>query len=95
MACAHGLDRNGGRGKLGYGSPYNSEAITWSASGGVNNPSFSGVTNRTSSGMMSKAAMQGNLFGTSTHIEVGANLQYSQESNNEMVMYSGTAILSE
>jgi hypothetical protein len=95
MACAHGLDRNGARGKLGFGAPYNSETITWSASGGVNNPSFSGVTNGTSSGMMSKAAMQGNLFGTSTHIEVGANLQYSQESNNEMVMYSGTAILSE
>ena len=44
---------------------------------------------------MSKADMQGNLFGTSTHIEVGANLQYSQESNDEMIMYSGTAILSE
>lgn len=93
--CASGLDRNGGRGKLGYGAPYYSDTITWSAIGGVNNPSFSGVNNRTSAGMMSKAAMQGNLFGTSTHIEVGANLQYSQESNTQMIMYSGTAILSE
>ena len=45
--------------------------------------------------MISKQAMQGNLFGTSTHIEVGANLQYSQEGNSKMIMYSGTAILSE
>ena len=94
-SCSQGLDRNGGRGKLGFGRPYHTDTITWIASGGVNNPSFSGVHNKTSSGMMSKAAMQGNLFGTSTHIEVGANLQYSQESNLQMIMYSGTAILSE
>ena len=94
-SCSQGLDRNGGRGKLGFGRPYHTDTITWIASGGVNNPSFSRVHNKTSTGMMSKAAMQGNLFGTSTHIEVGANLQYSQESNLQMIMYSGTAILSE
>ena len=93
--CSQGLDRNGSRGKLGYGRPYHTDTITWSASGGVNNPSFAGVSGRTSAGMASKQAIQGNLFGTSTHIEVGANLQYSQESNSQMIMYSGTAILSE
>ena len=94
-SCAQGLDRNGSRGYLGGGRPYLTDTITWSASGGVNNPSFSGATSRTSEGMISKQAMQGNLFGTSTHIEVGANLQYSQEGNSQMIMYSGTAILSE
>jgi hypothetical protein len=39
--------------------------------------------------------MQGHLFGTSSHVEVGANLEFSRETNNQMIMMSGTAVLSE
>ena len=39
--------------------------------------------------------MWGKLYGTSSHIESGAALHFSRETNKEMIMYSGTAILSE
>ena len=52
---------------------------------------------------MTKTAMQGHLFGTwsktgsviESHIEVGADLQFSRELNEQMIMMTGTAILSE
>ena len=39
--------------------------------------------------------MYGNLFGKSNHVEAGANLIFSRENNSELIMMSGTAILSE
>ena len=53
--------------------------------------------------IMTKTEMQGHLFGTwsktgsviESHIEVGANLQFSRELNDQMIMMTGTAILSE
>ena len=42
-----------------------------------------------------KREMQGHLFGTANDIEVGANLRFLRETNRQMIMMTGTAILSE
>ena len=91
--CEHGLDFMGGRGAIG--------SVTWT-SGTVNAgvPHFvrNNVTNEAINRglrIATKKSMQGHLFGTSSHVEVGANLEFSRETNNQMIMMSGTAVLSE
>ena len=39
--------------------------------------------------------LKGHLFGTSSHLEMGADLQFSRENNKELIMLTGSAILSE
>ena len=92
-SCEHGLDFMGGRGAIG--------SVTWT-SGTVNAgvPHFvrNNVTNEAINRglrIATKKSMQGHLFGTSSHVEVGANLEFSRETNNQMIMMSGTAVLSE
>lgn len=92
-SCEHGLDFMGGRGAIG--------SVTWT-SGTVNAgvPHFvrNNVENEfINSGLRitTKKSMQGHLFGTSSHVEVGANLEFSRETNTQMIMMSGTAVLSE
>ena len=76
-------------------------SVTWTSSNNVaGNPSFERgtvVNTLISSGqhISTKTDIQGHLFGTSSHIEVGANLQFSRETNQHMIMMTGTAILSE
>ena len=71
-------------------------SITWSANGGVGQPKFEStlIENINGNSLISKQ-MWGELYGKRNHLEAGAILQYSQQSNKEMIMYSGTAILSE
>jgi hypothetical protein len=40
-------------------------------------------------------SMSGSLYGTGDHIEVGAQLEYTRQTINEMIMLRGTAVLSE
>ncbi|MDC2965379.1 cadherin repeat domain-containing protein, partial [Gammaproteobacteria bacterium] len=80
-------------GTMSNGSP---GMITWSASATAGQANFESTLANSSNGstLISKQ-MWGELYGNSSHIEAGALLQYSLQSSNEMIMYSGTAILSE
>ena len=40
-------------------------------------------------------AMSGSLYGTANHVEVGAQLEFTRQNINEMIMLRGTAVLSE
>ena len=92
-ACEHGLNHIGTNGPIG--------TVTWNSTvtnAGVS--SFTGThSNLTHSGFVghshTKREMQGHLFGTANDIEVGANLRFSRETNRQMIMMTGTAILSE
>ena len=93
-ACEHGMSNVGlQRGAIG--------SVTWTSSNNVaGNPSFERgtVVNTVIAGgqhISTKTDIQGHLFGTSSHIEVGANLQFARETNQHMIMMTGTAILSE
>ena len=92
-SCEHGLDFMGGRGAIG--------SVTWTSgtvNAGVPHFSRNNVTNEVINRglrIATKKSMQGHLFGTSSHVEVGANLEFSRETNNQMIMMSGTAVLSE
>ena len=55
----------------------------------------SALTESTSGSTLASKQMWGELYGKGNHVEAGALLQYSLQSSNEMIMYSGTAILSE
>ena len=74
-------------------------SITWSANGSSANPNFSGEEISTfsngSQNIKDQKNIWGELYGISSHIEAGAILQFSRETNAQMIMYSGTAILSE
>ena len=39
--------------------------------------------------------MSGSLYGTANHVEVGAQLEFTRQNINEMIMLRGTAVLSE
>ena len=98
-ACEHGINNVGARGAIG--------TVTWTSANNMTGrtltdagvSSFSGLhVSPSSSGgvsMLTKKEMQGHLFGTKNDIEVGANLRFLRETNRQMIMYSGTAILSE
>ena len=92
-ACEHGLKPDGTRGAIG--------PVIWTSTNtnaGVS--SFSGISNSLNQNgagvrIHQSQKMQGHLFGTSSHVEVGASLQFSRETNTQMIMMTGTAILSE
>jgi hypothetical protein len=73
--------------------------ITWSANGNRGEAFFQGssssTTNYGSEKIRELKHMWGELYGKSSHIESGATLHFSRETNSEMIMYSGSAILSE
>ena len=78
---------------MAKGSP---GSITWSANGVAGQASFElALTESTSGSTLASKQMWGELYGKGNHVEAGALLQYSLQSSNEMIMYSGTAILSE
>ena len=80
-------------GSMAKGSP---GSITWSANGVAGQASFElALTESTSGSTLASKQMWGELYGKGNHVEAGALLQYSLQSSNEMIMYSGTAILSE
>ena len=56
--------------------------------------SFSRATT-TPSGNYEYKAMSGSLYGTANHVEVGAQLEFTRQNINEMIMLRGTAVLSE
>ena len=62
-------------------------------------PGFSGssISSRTygSDVIKDQKHIWGELYGNSRHIEAGAILQFSRETKSEMIMYTGTTILSE
>ena len=74
-------------------------SITWSASGNSGSPNFSGEEISTSTFgseiIKNQKNIWGELYGVKTHIEAGTILQFSRETNSEMIMYAGSAILSE
>ena len=91
-ACEHGINAVGTNGPIG--------TVTWNSTvtnAGVS--SFTGlhVTPSSAGGldMHTRKEMQGHLFGTANDIEVGANLRFLRETNRQMIMMTGTAILSE
>ena len=98
-ACEHGINNVGARGAIG--------TVTWTSANNMTGrtltdagvSSFSGlhVTPSSSGGldMHTRKEMQGHLFGTANDIEVGANLRFLRETNRQMIMMTGTAILSE
>ena len=60
--------------------------------------SFSRVTERAVTGIPTVyeyKAMSGSLYGTANHVEVGAQLEFTRQNINEMIMLRGTAVLSE
>ena len=91
-ACEHGINAVGTNGPIG--------TVTWNSS--VTNAtvtSFNGTQhNLVHAGaghVHTRREMQGHLFGTANDIEVGANLRFLRETNRQMIMMTGTAILSE
>jgi hypothetical protein len=72
--------------------------ITWTASGSNGNPNFNsnmGMSAAVVNGVSSYGDIKGSLYGTSSHIEVGAELIYSKQDANNYIQAIGTAILSE
>ena len=100
-ACEHGLKPDGTRGAIG--------PVVWTSTiTNAGDSSFTGISDHLSinnAGITTHQSqkMEGHLFGTwsktgsviESNIEVGASLQFSRETNTQMIMYSGTAILSE
>ncbi len=74
--------------------------ITWTSS---NNPAGQSYFESEQSSYIGEGAnrvstlqkMWGELYGVSSHVESGAILQFSRENNSELIMMTGTAILSE
>ena len=91
-ACEHGINAVGTNGPIG--------TVTWNSSlTTATVTSFNGlhVTPSSAGGlsMHTRKEMQGHLFGTANDIEVGDNLRFLRETNRQMIMMTGTAILSE
>ena len=100
------LVENLGSGAAGINSGFNNNMIrgatgdiVWSSNGtsGESGFSSSSISSRTygSDIIKDQKHMWGELYGKSNHIEAGAILQFSRETNSEMIMYTGTTILSE
>ncbi len=71
--------------------------ITWQTTGTSGNPNFSDgqMSAHVSNGVSTYQRMKGSLYGTSSHIEVGAELLYSKQDANNYLQAIGTVILSE
>ena len=92
--CGSGFDYLMDNGSLGN--------LTWSAtqSATTKNPHFehAQLSHRDPSGgprVYEYSAMSGSLYGTANHVEVGAQLEFTRQNINEMIMLRGTAVLSE
>ena len=99
--CGSTFDQNMNKGPMG--------SITWSATQSATNKNphfetaqsgggFSRVSTRSVSGgptVYEYKAMSGSLYGTANHVEVGAQLEFTRQNINEMIMLRGTAVLSE
>ena len=71
--------------------------ITWTATHNSGNPNFSGVTIKLPVLTMFTNIKQchGSLYGTSNHVEVGAQLDLFQTKRKQIFKLIGTAVLSE
>ena len=99
--CGSTFDQNMNKGPMG--------SITWSATQSATNKNphfetaqsgggFSRISIRSVSGgptVYEYKAMSGSLYGTANHVEVGAQLEFTRQNINEMIMLRGTAVLSE
>ena len=92
--CGSTFDQNMNKGPMG--------SITWNASQSATtkNPHFehAQLSHRDPSGgprVYEYSAMSGSLYGTANHVEVGAQLEFTRQNINEMIMLRGTAVLSE
>ena len=85
-------------------------SITWSATQSATNKNphfetaqstgnfeegFQRITISNNSSVYEYKAMSGSLYGTANHVEVGAQLEFTRQNPNEMIMLRGTAVLSE
>ena len=92
--CASTFDSNMSKGPMG--------TITWSTQGGHvrGNPNFVQPTQIITRNVGGKIlyeykSMAGSLYGTSSHVEAGAQLAFTRGNDDEMIMLRGTAVLSE
>jgi hypothetical protein len=72
--------------------------ITWTGQGSNGHPNFNSNMNMSAivqNGVSTYKDIKGSLYGTSSHIEVGAELLYSKQDANNYLQAIGTAILSE
>jgi hypothetical protein len=72
--------------------------ITWTGHGSNGHPNFNSNMNMNATvqnGVSTYKDIKGSLYGTSSHIEVGAELLYSKQDANNYLQAIGTAILSE
>jgi len=72
--------------------------ITWTGHGSNGYPNFNSNMNMSATvqnGVSTYKDIKGSLYGTSSHIEVGAELLYSKQDANNYIQAIGTAILSE
>jgi hypothetical protein len=72
--------------------------ITWTGQGSNGHPNFNSNMNMNATvqnGVSTYKDIKGSLYGTSSHIEVGAELLYSKQDANNYLQAIGTAILSE
>ena len=105
--CGSTFDQNMNKGPMGSitwnasqsattKNPHFSTAQSSTVAGG-----FSRVTERDTSAVagghtvITYKNMSGSLYGTANHVEVGAQLEFTRQNINEMIMLRGTAILSE
>ena len=90
-ACSSGSGDNANaftQGKLG--------TINWQMNGANGQPNFAREYNSTvSNGVTTWKAAKGSLYGTSTHVELGAELLFSKQDINNYLQAIGTVILSE
>ena len=98
--CGSTFDQNMNKGPMG--------SITWSATQSATNKNphfetaqsgggFSRISLRSgvSPTVYEYKAMSGSLYGTANHVEVGAQLEFTRENVERMIMLRGTAVLSE
>ena len=72
--------------------------ITWTGAGSNGQPNFNSNMNMSAivqNGVSTYKDIKGSLYGTSSHIEVGAELLYSKQDVNNYLQAIGTVILSE
>jgi hypothetical protein len=72
--------------------------LTWTASGTNGHPNFNSNMNMSATvqnGVSTYKDIKGSLYGTASHIEVGAELLYSKQNADNYIQAIGTVILSE
>ena len=70
--------------------------INWQINGNAGQPNFAKEYQATvNNGVTTWKAVQGSLYGKSSHIELGAELLYSKQDLNNYLQGIGTVVLSE